>query len=722
MNPPVPPLPGKAASSAPFRIGDWLVQPALNRVLGEGGEQQVEPRLMHVLVCLASRPGEVISRTDLLETVWNGAIVQEEALTHAISQLRRLFGDDPRSPRVIETIHKTGYRLIAPVSPPEPPDGITRGAELAEAPALLPKARGPGRKLRLITVPIGIILVIAIVALWQRFGAPRNPPPPDLLHGVPFTSYPGREIHPALSPDGARVAFAWNQRTAGNYDLFVKQRNTESPLRLTDSPLNEYLPTWSPDGTTLAYAGESAEGSAVYSIPAIGGTPRRLFAVPCPYGIFGLDWSPAGDLLVVSATWEQEAPRRLDVFSLATHEMRNLLEPPADYVGDFSPAFSPDGTAIAFVRADRANHQDVYIVPLSGGRPRRLTSSQHQVEGITWMPDGEHLIFAAGPDYTGDFGLWFVSLASSKLTWLPTRARRVQRPSLCRDGSCLAYEDRQFSCGIYQLAVPGEAATEADLAPLLDSTANDFGARYSPTGDRISFISTRSGSPEVWICERDGSEPRQLTYFQGANVENARWSYDQTRVAFTASPGERSAIFLAEVESGALRQLTSPEYHGDFLNWSRDGEWLYLRSDDTGEWRTVRLPVAGGEPVPVFTFDVYSIWEAEDGDSVYYCKAGASGLWRANADGSGEQRVFDSEDAVYPCYWHVTRDGVFYFRRVGRTVHLAFFEFATQQATAVASFPLFGGFTLDVAPDGTSLLMDRVERIESDLVLVDGLR
>jgi Tol biopolymer transport system component/DNA-binding winged helix-turn-helix (wHTH) protein len=721
MSPPVPPLPEKAASRSPFLIGGRLVQPALNRVSGEGGEQQIEPRLMHVLVCLASRPGDVISRTDLLETVWNGAVVQEEALTHAISQLRRLFGDDPRSPRVIETIHKTGYRLIAPVSTAAPPDGLGRGEPAATATA--PRAPAPRRRRPwLIAVQIPAILVVLIVAVWQHFGASRTSPPPVLLHGVPFTSYPGREIHPAVSPDGARIAFAWNGEDGGDYDLYVKQRNTESPLQLTDSPLNEYLLAWSPDGTTLAYAGESAEGSAVFTVPAIGGTPRRLFAVPCPYGIFGLDWSPAGDLLVVSATWKQETPRHLDLFSLATHEIRPLLEPPPDYVGDFCPAFSPDGSEVAFVRADRANQQDIYVVALAGGEARRVTSSQHRVQGITWTPDGKYLIFAAGPDTPGDFGLWRVSLASGELQWLPTRGDQPQQPSLCRDGSCLVYEERQLSCGIYELPLPGHAETEEDLKPVLASTRNDYGARYSPRGDRIVFLSTRSGNPEVWICGRHGADLRQLTDFGGADVENPRWSYDETKVAMSASPGDRSAIFIAEVESGALRRLTPPDYHGDFLNWSRDGDWLYLRSDHLGEWRTVRVPAAGGEPVPVLPFDVYLLWEAEGGDSIYYCKAGASGLWRAAADGSGEQRAFDREDAIYPCYWQVTKDGVFFFHRDETTVYLAFFEFASGETTAVASFPHFGGFTLDVAPDGTSLLCDRVERIESDLVLVDGLR
>ena len=70
---------------------------------------------MHVLCCLAVAPGKVVSRNALLDAVWSKALVNEEALTHAVSLLRRVFGDEPKHARVIQTIHKTGYRLVQPV-------------------------------------------------------------------------------------------------------------------------------------------------------------------------------------------------------------------------------------------------------------------------------------------------------------------------------------------------------------------------------------------------------------------------------------------------------------------------------------------------------------------------------------------------------------------------------------------------------------------------------
>jgi TolB-like protein/DNA-binding winged helix-turn-helix (wHTH) protein len=100
-----------------FRLGSWLVQPSLNTVSRNGTTAQLEPKVMSVLVCLAHHPGEPVSKEQLLQTVWPGTFVGEGVLTRSIFELRRVFEDDVKDPRVIQTIPKRGYRLVAPVVP-----------------------------------------------------------------------------------------------------------------------------------------------------------------------------------------------------------------------------------------------------------------------------------------------------------------------------------------------------------------------------------------------------------------------------------------------------------------------------------------------------------------------------------------------------------------------------------------------------------------------------
>lgn len=100
-----------------FVIGDWEVHPQENLLRRGDASKHLEPKVMDVLVFLAERQGEVISRLQLLDAVWAGVVVGDETLSRAVSILRNELGDDPRSPRYLQTISKRGYRCIAEVAP-----------------------------------------------------------------------------------------------------------------------------------------------------------------------------------------------------------------------------------------------------------------------------------------------------------------------------------------------------------------------------------------------------------------------------------------------------------------------------------------------------------------------------------------------------------------------------------------------------------------------------
>jgi len=138
-----------------FCVADWLVCPRLNRVEGNGRGVRLEPKVMQVLVCLAERPGEVFSKEELLRSVWADTFVTDEVLTRAVSELRRTFGDDAKQPRVIETVARGGYRLIAPVQPSIP-------------------ARGPSQRRKALVATCAALLVAAAIAgIWLSRKAPR---------------------------------------------------------------------------------------------------------------------------------------------------------------------------------------------------------------------------------------------------------------------------------------------------------------------------------------------------------------------------------------------------------------------------------------------------------------------------------------------------------------------------------------------------------------------
>jgi TolB-like protein/DNA-binding winged helix-turn-helix (wHTH) protein/Tfp pilus assembly protein PilF len=114
-----------APSRERLQVGAWSVDPPLNQMSAAGRTAKLEPKAMAVLVYLASRPGEVVSREALLSAVWPGVVVGDDSLTQVIIKLRKALGDAPEASAYIQTISKGGYRLIAPVvrsaEPPSAP-------------------------------------------------------------------------------------------------------------------------------------------------------------------------------------------------------------------------------------------------------------------------------------------------------------------------------------------------------------------------------------------------------------------------------------------------------------------------------------------------------------------------------------------------------------------------------------------------------------------------
>ncbi len=107
-------------STPGFWLHEWCVYPKLDRISRDGATVHLEPKVMDLLVYLARHPGQVVSKNDIIDSVWEGHIVANSALSRCMALLRGALGDDARRPRYIETIPKRGYRLIAPITGIEP--------------------------------------------------------------------------------------------------------------------------------------------------------------------------------------------------------------------------------------------------------------------------------------------------------------------------------------------------------------------------------------------------------------------------------------------------------------------------------------------------------------------------------------------------------------------------------------------------------------------------
>lgn len=720
--------PDGAAVNGNFRVGEFLIEPQINTISGAERTARIEPKVMQVLVCLVDHPGEVVPKEKLIRSVWTDTFVTDDVLTRSISELRKVFGDDAKEPRFIQTIPRSGYRLVATVS-----YDSEKASTDAQVPADPSDAVQHRRRWRRVGSLTAVVLVLTVGGtVWyyiaHRTVEPSLPP----MKIVPFTSFLGWEGNPAFSPDGKQIAFDWGGEKNDNFDIYVMLIGSASPpLQLTFGPASDYYPTWSPDGRQLAFIRVSESEIAIYTVPALGGPERKLLSLgpkaDWGYGIdWGggfphLDWSADGKYIACEEKRSKQEPFSIFLFSPETGDKRTLTPPGAQNLGDFYPAFSPDSKTLSFARSNSFPSQssEIYIVSVTGGEPRRLTSDNAQILKPTWTANGREIIFSS-TRVDGVFSLWRISASGGTPERLAPGGQNYATVS--RQGNRLAYVAASGGCSIYRIDISDSVSGNLPIK-LTSSTRIDSAPQYSPDGKRIVFQSDRTGSNEIWMCDSDGSNLVQVTFLNGFSG-TPRWSPNGQQIAFDSQPGGKGSIYVINAEGGTPRPIVTDDSNNFVPSWSRDGRSIYFASNRTGESQVWKVPAEGGEAVQVTSQGGGLAFESLDGKYVYYRKEYTPGIWRVPVEGGEETQVFGSFKSELFGDWAVVNDGIYFVNPDARDgVAIEFFNFATRQIKQVAGLGKIGIYEhcIAVSPDRRQILYT-VLWIAGDIMLVENFR
>ena len=232
---------------------------------------------------------------------------------------------------------------------------------------------------------LALLVAVAAVLAWRALVAPADAP----AQLLPLVSYPGLEGPPALSPDGKLVAFAWSGHNPGPTDIYVKAVGSEALRRLTETPDEENSPAWSPDGHSIAFV---REGQGVFTMSQLGGAERHVSASGTHVA-----WAGDSESVLIRDREGDAGPFGIYRVSLDTLERRRVTQAPVG-AGDWRFEVSPDGRSLAFIRYEREGIADLYIVPMLGGEPRRLSNWNASLTGLSWAPDGREIVYSVeGP-------------------------------------------------------------------------------------------------------------------------------------------------------------------------------------------------------------------------------------------------------------------------------------------------------------------------------------
>jgi eukaryotic-like serine/threonine-protein kinase len=556
----------------------------------------------------------------------------------------------------------------------QPADRFQTAAELVRAlsePA--PAQPHSGVRRAGIALGAGVVLLTAILLghrIGSRTAATGSVTPGHERKLSPITDAAGVEEWPAWSPDGKQLVYSGD--ADGFKQLFTRVVGIGEEQRLTRSQRDDIQPVWSPDGRQVAFVRASAaggrlepsdingwyfEGGDVWVRDLASGKETKLVE-----GAFGPAWSPDGTRLAFDAGWA--GPHRIWVSDTRGLNPRQITADSNDAAVHAGARWSPDGSHIVFRRIEKIQW-DIAVADVATSSVTRLTSDIIPDLDPTWAPDGRHIYFASARG--GGLNLWQLPVQPNgarigPAEQLTTGAGDDVQPSPSPDGSRLAFAVRGINSDIWRLPVsPQTGRVSGDPEPVVVTTRVQSRGAWSPDGRTIAFNSDRRGEMNLWLRSlADGSE-RQLTRGPGGDYQ-PNWSPDGETILFFSARAGNPDIWSVRVSDGRLTQLTRDPATDNNPFFSPNGRMIAFLSD----------------------------------------RSGRSAAWIMNADGSGQRSIYDGAAGGHFLRW--TADGKSVVFRSERGVQTQVLAVPIDGGPARQLPEVSSGAHMSFSPDGRLIL------------------
>jgi Tol biopolymer transport system component/DNA-binding winged helix-turn-helix (wHTH) protein len=667
-----------------------------------------------VLKLLVEKAPELVTREELQLVLWpdDTFVDFEHGLNAAVNKLRETLSDSAEEPKYIETLPRRGYRFIGEVKRlSKKGDEIgedTSGSELAARAGIEKKPR--------LSAAVGIAVTACVLVGIVAYLRPRPANESKMPAAVPLTTLPGAEMTPALSPDGTRVAFAWDGAPQGQQkglELYVKAVESEKVVRLTNHPSSWITPVWSPDGSQIAYHRLSGEGKGIYVVPAMGGPEKKLLATHLRNREAAqISWSADGKWIGFADSVSDTELTRVYLLNVETLEAAEIAHNP-DCLSELIPTFSHREEKLAYLCMKNTNDFALYLFKGLRGVPKKFAEFRNSPSGLAWTSDDQRIVMAATTAMGAS--LFEIMVADGSIRELP-HTEQAMYPTISRNNR-LAYNYSLWQSNIWRKDLEKPAAPAVRL---IWSTLGEGNPRYSPDGKRIAFDSWRGGPLEIWIGDADGENVVRIAKMEGIEV-GEQWSPDGKKLAFQNNRDQSVSVYIADVEERVARRLQTDVQNAGMPNWSRDGKWIYFRAFEKVGQKLYRCPAEGGKAeVVVNSTEATSPQESFDGEELYY-EAGSVIRKVFLKNGMRDEAVAGMPMVATADLWAVTRAGI-YFAPYKNPSRLRYYDFATQSVREVFApqKDFQGSFSL--SPGGRFLVYAEMSEAINDLMLLENFR
>lgn len=430
---------------------------------------------------------------------------------------------------------------------------------------------------------VAVLLIAAGVLTYKRVAGGSKPKLSFHDMKISRITQTGKVIHVAVSPDGKYAVYVMN--ADGQQSLWVRQLATDSTVPIVPpAHVGHAGLTFSADGNFVYYTrftpsslrGYASSLGALYQIPALGGSPKKLVDdIDSPAAI-----SPDGSKLAFVRHNSQEsssAPQE-DSLMIADSDGGNLhklftrLWP--DRISGGGPAWLPDGSAVACSTYRMGEkYFDIVRVGVANGAetPLACSTKWSWVGRMSWLPDGSGPIIVATDDGGVHSQIWRVSVADGTASRITNDLADYIDLSVTADASSLVAVQTDQLSNVWVAPV-----AEAGQPSQITSGANNYSA-LAWSGDGKIFYA--SNEPGVWVMDPSGANRGRLTDLAGGELAV---SPDAASIAFSYYHDGTQNIWLMSAAGDSPKQLTDEEGASTSPSWTKDGKALfyqYLRRD-----------------------------------------------------------------------------------------------------------------------------------------------
>ncbi len=654
-----------------MQLGPWLFNPADFSISDATQRKELEPLLVKLLCCFAKDPGRIISRQELIDTIWQQSYVDDNAINRAISELRKALQHRLLSQSPIKTHHRKGYSLQLQAAS-SALDAAPINTETATAGAKTSKPVWYG-----IAASIAAAVAACVMYFMPQVSAPVTAADTGddknqavtltITNQQKVTWFKGIESRPLISPDKQFLAYGHSQAD-GSMRVLVRKLgiaagNTLQEVALEHADKLYTVQTWQPQSRNLLLQVISKDGSdCKYQSADFSAYPQyQLTTVAtCSGMIFGTaQLSADGQWLYRSkGNGGIYSSNALVAENIHTGAVQTLVAAPSAGFGVTLLALSADGSKLAYILMTESNKSEIFIYDPASREHHRIASLPKPMLllGLEWSLDQQNLL-VPGAD-----AILQLSLADKPLkVWQLPQGITVGELSLLSANQAYisALSPGKATQGALQLIKISQPFTaEPQVSFLHNAAGSALALAISPThSESYAFSANWTGGWQLWFSQN--GENMQLTEFENNEqpVNNISWSGNGRYIAFV----KQGNLYLYDMQ---LRQLINKREHHDIGHpvWLPDNSGLVMTRLDSDSQNLWQLDLIS-DNFNQLTFVAGSYPQFDDQGQLFYHR---DGRFYRYVDGAKQDvELQSSEDGNFTAMWQLKNQQQYRFSMLG---------------------------------------------------------